>query len=169
MASTEWKKIVVSLLLCGGMGLSPAVWAAHHNIHVDIPVKLKPVKVVFNMAHDTFAGDVPVGMHYMEVLAKRLKKDHVKGKIIGVFHFQAAYMNLNDKTYNAVRHVKTGNPYKSIVADLMKKGVGIEECVNSMKAHHWTNGNLLPGVKVVDGAVPRLIQLQQEGYAVIEP
>jgi hypothetical protein len=33
---------------------------------------------------------------------------------------------LNDKAYNTERNVATGNPYKDLVSDLMKRGVHFE-------------------------------------------
>ncbi len=150
----------------------PAVAAtapAADPIHVDIPVKLEHANVVFNMDHRAFAGDLPFGMNYMHLLAARYRKDGTTGKIIGVFHGPAAYMVLNDKAYDKARHVKTGNPYAPIIASLRKEGVQIEECRVSMKAHHWGNANLLPGVLVNGGAVARLIELEQRGYVEIQP
>ncbi|MCE5330057.1 hypothetical protein LLG07_06980 [bacterium] len=46
-----------------------------------------------------------------------------KGQIIGVFHGDAAYMTLNDEAYNTYRKVTTGNPYKELIAELIKQGV----------------------------------------------
>jgi intracellular sulfur oxidation DsrE/DsrF family protein len=138
-------------------------------IHVDIPVVLEKANVVFNMDHLTFAGDLPVGINYMYLLANRFKEMKTKGQIIGVFHGDAAYMTLNDEAYNAYRKVTTGNPYKELIAELIKQGVQIEECAVSMKNHTWGNGDLLPEVKVHSGAVGRLIQLIQEGYVQIQP
>jgi len=138
-------------------------------IHVDILVVLKNANVIFNMDHLAFAGDLPVGINYMHLLANRFKELGTKGQIIGVFHGDAAYMTLNDKAYNAYRNVSTGNPYKGLIAELIKQGVQIEECAVSMKSHRWVNEDLLPGVKVNTGAVGRLIQLTQEGYVQLQP
>ena len=138
-------------------------------IHVDIPVVLKNANVVFNMDHLAFAGDMPVGINYIHLLANRFKELGTKGQIIGVFHGDAAYMTLNDKAYNAYRNVSTGNPYKGYIAELIKQGVQIEECAVSMTKHKWINKNLLPDVKVNAGAVGRLIQLTLEGYVQIQP
>src|SRR5271157_2173770 len=140
-----------------------------HVIRIDIPVKLEKANVVFNMDHLAFNGDMPVGTMYMHLLAKRFTEMGTKGRIIGIFHGEAAYMTLNDKAYNAYRKVSTGNPYKELIAELMKQGVQIEECAVSMKNHNWVNEDLLPGVKVNTGAVGRLIQLAQEGYVQIQP
>lgn len=170
---------------CLVWGLAPALWltlvaarplaaapiknSPRSEIRVDLPVTLKKAQVVFNLDHLAFAGDMPVGMKYMGLLAHRLKDLKAEGDIIGVFHGDAAYLTLNDAAYNAYRHVSTGNPYKGVLADLLKQGVHLEECAVSMKAHQWGNDDLLPGVKVNAGAVGRIIQLVQEGYVQIQP
>jgi len=139
------------------------------QITIDVPVTLKEVKVVFNMDHIALAGDMPIGMNYMNLLNKKMKMDKTPGKIIGIFHGPAAYMTLNDQAYNANRKVTTGNPYKALIEGLVASGVQIEECAVSMKGNGWTNKDLLPVVKVNSGAISRLIQLTQEGYVQIQP
>lgn len=101
------KMLTVAILSAGLASLSPAFAApaegiAQPALHVDIPITLKQANVVFNMDHLAFAGDMSVGihymhLHYMHLLAERYVKDGTKGKIIGVFHGDAAYMTLNDK------------------------------------------------------------------------
>jgi intracellular sulfur oxidation DsrE/DsrF family protein len=51
----------------------------------------------------------------------------------------------------------------------LSEGVLIEECAVTMKANHWTNNNLLPGVKVNSGANLRIVQLEQQGYSMLQP
>lgn len=140
-----------------------------NKITIDVPVKLQEAKVVFNLDHVAMNGDMPIGMKYMELLDKKMKMDKTPGKIIGVFHGPAAYMTLNDESYNAYRKVTTGNPYKKVIENLVASGVQIEECAVSMKGNGWTNKDLLPVVKVNSGAVGRIIQLTQEGYVQIQP
>jgi len=169
------KMLLVALLLLGiyrqPISLAAEVKSAKsgNGIKIDIPVKLEKANVVFNMDHLAFSGDVPVGIKYMHLLAKRMKEMGTKGKIIGVFHGEAAYMTLNDKAYNTYRNISTGNPYKGLIAELLKQDVQVEECAVSMKGHNWVNEDLLPGVKVNAGAVARLVQLVQEGYVQIQP
>ena len=140
-----------------------------HNIVIEIPVVLEKANVVFNMDHLAFAGDVPVGISYMHLLTNRFREMNTKRQIVGVFHGDAAYMTLNDEAYNAYRKVITGNPYKGLLAELLKQGVQIEECVVSMKNHAWGTEDLLSGVKVNAGAVARLIQLTQDGFVQLQP
>jgi intracellular sulfur oxidation DsrE/DsrF family protein len=139
------------------------------NIVVEIPVVLEKANVVFNMDHLAFTGDVPVGISYMHLLTNRFREMNIKGQIVGVFHGDAAYMTLNDEVYNAYRKVITGNPYRGLLAELLKQGGQIEECVVSMKNHAWGPEDLLPGVKINAGALGRLIQLTQEGFVQIQP
>jgi hypothetical protein len=47
---------------------------AEFALHVDIPVMLEKANVVFNMDHLVFAGDMPVGINYMRLLANRFRE-----------------------------------------------------------------------------------------------
>jgi len=142
---------------------------AEPMIHIDIPVTLKRANVVFNISNTDFSGEIPAGIKYLDLLASRFKEMRTQGRIIGIFHGQAAYLILNDKAYNAYRLDETGNPYKKIIITLMEQGVQIEACAVSMKNNGWVNEDLLPGVKVNAGAVGRIIELVQEGYIQIQP
>jgi len=136
---------------------------------VDIPVKMDQASVVFNMNHFVIRGDMPVGLRYMDLLAKNFKENGTKGQIIGIFYSEGGHFTLTDEAYNAARGVTTGNPYKEPIANLIKQGVQIEECVETMKNHKWTNADLLPGVKVNAGAIQRLVHLEKQGYVQIQP
>ena len=59
--------------------------------------------------------------------------------------------------------VSTGNPYKELVACLMKRGVQIDLCGAMAAVHNWGNEGLLPEVKVNTNAIARISQLVQEG------
>lgn len=161
--------LLAPIFLTAGLAAHSPTYAAEDKapagIHIDIPVHLKQANVVFNMDHaSNEMGDTPVGINYMHLLAQRYKKKGTKGQIIGVFHGDGGYLLLNDKAFNAFTQGSTGNPYKNAIAELMKQGVHVEECAVTMKSHHWGNGDLLPGVKVNEGAVARIIELVQEGY-----
>jgi len=71
------------------------------------------------------------------------------------------------KSYNADRNITTGNPYRELVQDLMRRGVQIELCGATAKAHGWGNADLLPGVKVNTDAMARTTQLVQAGFVKI--
>jgi intracellular sulfur oxidation DsrE/DsrF family protein len=143
--------------------------AAANPLHIDIPVHLKSVKTVFNMDHPSFAGDEPFGLKYLALMTAKFNHDHTKWKVVAVFHGKLGYMLTTDATYDRVRHVKTGNPYKAQIEALIKRGVQIEECGVTAKGNHWGNADLLPGVKVDAGAVGRILQLVQDGYIQFHP
>ena len=49
----------------------------------------------------------------------------------------------------------------------MEQGIQIELCGATAVANHWTNKDLLPGVKVNTNAMVRVTQLEQQGYTLI--
>ena len=65
------------------------------------------------------------------------------------------------------RNIATGNPYKDLIGNLQKRGVQIELCGATAKAHHWWNADLLPGIKVNTDAMARTTQLVQQGFVKI--
>ena len=150
---------------------SAAVAAAttENDIHIDIPVEIKQAKVVFNMDHLAFTGDAPIGMKTMAVMAERFRKTGIQWSVIGAFQGVAGYMLLNDEAYNQARKIKTGNPYKADIEQLIRDGVVIEQCAVTMRGNRWTNASLLPGVKVNTGANFRLVELMQQGYVMLQP
>lgn len=136
-------------------------------LHVDIPTKLEKANVVIDMGHLVFNGDAPFALGDINLIATNLREWNTKGQVIVIFHGDAAYLVLNDETYNENRHASTGNRFKEALNGLMQKGVQLELCGATAKANHWDNANLLPGVKVNVNAMVRLTQLEQEGYTLI--
>src|SRR5262249_45988933 len=89
------------------------------------------------------------------------------GRIVTIFHGDAAFVLLNDATYNDVRHVRTGNPYAKMLASWMSHGAQVEMCGATAAANHWTNANFVKGVKVNTDAMSRVTQLEEQGYRLI--
>ena len=136
-------------------------------LHIDIPVKLAEVKVAFSVAALMFEGDLPASIFHLQLIEKDVADWNARAQIFAVFHTNAGHVTLNDEAYNAERMVATGNPYRVLVADLMRRGVQIELCGATAKVHKWGNADLLPGVKVNTDAMARMTQLVQEGFAQI--
>jgi intracellular sulfur oxidation DsrE/DsrF family protein len=136
-------------------------------LHIDIPVKLTDVKVVFSIAALAFEGDLPASIFHLQLIRNDTAGWNANAEIIAVFHTNAGHVTLNDDAYNADRNITTGNPYKELVADLQKRGVRIELCGATAKAHHWGNADLLPDIKVNTDAMARTTQLVQEGFVKI--
>ena len=136
-------------------------------LHIDLPVKLKEVKNVFSIGALAFEGDLPASIFHLQLIENDISDWNAKSEVIAVFHTNAGHVTLNDGAYNIERNIMTGNPYKGLVADLMKRGVKIELCGATAKVHHWGNEDLLPDVKVNTDAMARTTQLVQEGFVKI--
>ena len=136
-------------------------------IHIDIPVTLAEVKAVFSIASLSFEGDLPGSIFHLQLIMNDSVDWSAKTHVIAVFHTNAGHVTLHDQAYNADRNVATGNPYKQLVLDLMKRGVQVELCGATAKFHHYGNADLLPGIKINTDAMARTTQLVQEGFVKI--
>jgi intracellular sulfur oxidation DsrE/DsrF family protein len=136
-------------------------------LHIDIPVKLKDVKTVYSIGALMFEGDLPASIFHLQLITNDIADSNAESEIIAVFHTNAGHVTLHDGAYNADRNIATGNPYKDLVADLMKRGVRVELCGATAKAHDWGNADLLAGIKVNTDAMARTTQLVQQGYVKI--
>ena len=136
-------------------------------LHIDIPVTLPELKVAFSVAALAFEGDLPASIFHLRLITQNIADWNAKAQVIAVFHTSAAHVTLHDKAYNADRMVSTGNPYKELVADLMKRGVQVELCGATAAVHHWGNEDLLPGIKVNTNAMARITELVQDGFVQI--
>jgi intracellular sulfur oxidation DsrE/DsrF family protein len=136
-------------------------------LHIDIPVTLPELKAAFSIAALAFEGDLPASIFHLQLIAKDVADWNAKAQVIAVFHTNAGHVTLHDQAYNAERTVSTGNPYKELVADLMKRGVQVELCGATATVHHWGNEDLLPGIKVNTDAMSRMSQLVQDGFVQI--
>jgi len=136
-------------------------------LHIDIPVKLSDVKVLFSIAAVAFEGDMPAALFHMQVLDNDIANWQATSQVIAVFHTNAGHVTLNDAAYNKERNIATGNPSKDLIAGLVKRGVQVELCGATAKAHNWVNADLLPDVKVNTDAMARMTQLVQQGFVKI--
>ena len=137
------------------------------RLDIDIPVTLAEVKVVFSIASLSLEGDLPASIFHLDLIMKDSADWKAKTHVIAVFHTNAGHVTLHDQAYNTDRNIATGNPYKRLVADLMKRGVQVELCGATAKVHNWNNADLLPGIKINTDAMSRTTQLVQEGFVKI--
>jgi intracellular sulfur oxidation DsrE/DsrF family protein len=141
--------------------------ASEKPLHIDIPVKLTDVKMVFSIGTLQFEGDLPASIFHMQLIEDDIANWDAKSEIIAVFHTNAGHVTLHDRAYNADRNIATGNPYRGLVSDLMKRGVKVELCGATAKVHNWGNEDLLPGVTVNTDAMARTTQLVQQDFVKI--
>lgn len=169
-ASLLSRRCVAALLLIAGiMPAAAQEPAAKPGLHITVPVVLTQASVVFNMDRLSFEGEQPAGFNFMRVMTEGFEKAGTKYSFVSISHGAAGYFLLNDEAYNRVRKTTTGNPYKSSILELQKRGVAFEECGETMKIQGWVNADLLPGVNVNTGANFRVVQLVQQGFVQIQP
>ncbi|WIX76828.1 DsrE family protein [Amycolatopsis carbonis] len=137
---------------------------SENPLHIDIPVKLAEVKAVFSVGSLGFEGDLPASLFHLGLITGDVADWGASSDVVVVFHTNAGHVTLHDAAYNADRNISTGNPYRQLVADLVARGVRVELCGATAKAHHWGNEDLLPDILVNTDAMARTIQLVQEGY-----
>jgi intracellular sulfur oxidation DsrE/DsrF family protein len=137
------------------------------TIHIDIPVKLTEVKVVFSIASLSFEGDLPASLFHLQLIVNDISNWKAKSQVVAVFHTNAGHVTLHDQAYNHDRNIATGNPYKKLVTDLMERGVHVELCGATAKVHGWGNADIIPGIKINTDAMARTTQLVQDGFVKI--
>ena len=98
------------------------------TLHIDIPVKLTDVKVVFSIASLSFEGDLPASLFHLQLIVNDISNWKAKSQVVAVFHTNAGHVTLHDQAYNYDRNITTGNPYKKLVTDLMERSVQVELC-----------------------------------------
>jgi intracellular sulfur oxidation DsrE/DsrF family protein len=136
-------------------------------LHTDISVKLTEVKVVFSIASLSFEGDLPASLFHLQLIANDIADWNAKFQVVAVFHTNAGHVTLHDAAYNSERNITTGNPYKELAAELIRRGVQVELCGATARVHDWGNEDLLPDIKINTDAMARTIQLVQEGFVKI--
>ena len=140
---------------------------AEKPLRIDIPVRLRELRIAFSIADLAFEGDLPASIFHLQLIANDIADWKAEAQVIAVFHTNAGHVTLHDDAYNAERSVATGNPYKQLLVGLMKRPVEVELCGATAAVHKWGNGDLLPGIKVNTDAMARMSQLVQEGFVQI--
>ena len=141
--------------------------ASTQPLVIDIPVTLSDLKVMFSISALTFEGDLPASLFHLRLLTADIAAWNARSDLVAVFHTNAGHVALNDAAYNAERNISTGNPYGTLVADLIKAGVRAELCGATARVHGWSNADLLPDIRVNTDAMARTVQLAQNGFVVI--
>ena len=90
-------------------------------LHIDIPVKLSDVKVVFSIGALAFEGDLPASIFHMQLIKNDIASWSATSEVVAVFHTNAGHVTQHNTAYNADRNIATGNPYKNLISDLQKR------------------------------------------------
>jgi intracellular sulfur oxidation DsrE/DsrF family protein len=162
--------VVLAALLLASPGAAQFVTPPKDTgLVIDNVLPARPAKVLMNLDHDAYSGKLPTGIYYMELVLSHYQGKDVSLQMTALFHAKGAYLVLNDAAYNRVRHTTTGNPWKQKLAALQQAGVTFELCAFTAYNNGWVNKDLLPGVKVDNDVLLRMIQLVQDGYVAIQP
>jgi len=141
--------------------------AQEKALHIDIPVKLTEVKIVFSIASLSFEGDLPAAFFHLGLIMDDIANWKAKFQVVAIFHTLAGHVTLHDQAYNKDRSIATGNQYKKLVTDLMGRGVQVELCGATARVHGWDNADTIPGIKINTDAMARTTELVQEGFVKI--
>ena len=75
--------------------------ASEKPLHIDIPVKLSDVKMVFSIDALAFEGDLPASIFHLQLIENDIADWNAKSEVIAVFHTNAGHVTLHDSAYNA--------------------------------------------------------------------
>ena len=112
----------------------------------------------------SFEGDLPASVFHLQLIVNDASRWKASSQVVAVFHTNAGHATLHDQAYNADRNVATGNPYRTLLTDLMDRGVQVELCGATAKTHGWGNDDIIPGIKINTDAMARTTQLVQQGF-----
>ena len=138
-----------------------------NTLHIDIPVVLDNLRIVFSVASLSFEGDLSAAIFHMGLILDDIANWKATSQVIAVFHTNAGHVTLHDEAYNADRNISTGNPYRKLVTDLMERGLLVELCGATARVHGWGNADTIPGVRINTDAMARTSQLVQDGFVKI--
>jgi len=158
----------VALAALPGFAQSPTSATAPRQIPLKHTTGIKAVYQVSDLAeHDGYNK----GLFYSRKLLQSYERQGVPANQVDlhlVYHSAAIPALLQDSAYQRLTGKSEANPNSSLVSDLTKMGVHVEICGDTMKQKDVQPADLLPGVDIVPGAYPRLIDLQLDGYAYIK-
>lgn len=159
----------MALALWAG-SLTGAVHGADASSVITVEVR-QDIRVVYDIKTDELEAGIGKALYYLRGLYEAYRKQGVPPeqiRVSAVLHGPTVKWLLNDDAYQTyVGDPFAVNPNDYAVSSLIELGASIEACNVTMKSHGWTEGDLLPGVKVVHDGYTRMIDLQQLGYAYI--
>jgi intracellular sulfur oxidation DsrE/DsrF family protein len=157
------KRLLFSLL-----ALTISTSAAEPEV---IPIQVREnLRIVYQVTDDLAHEGMNKGLFYARKLLNTYEKQGIAADQVHlhlVYHGTGIAALVNDAARKRLG-TDAANPNGEILAELIKRGVQVELCENTMQQKGVKPSELLPGVKVVVGAFPRLIDLQLQGFAYIK-
>ena len=137
-----------------------------------IPIQVREnLRIVYQVTDDLQYEGVNKGLFYARKLINTYEKQGISAaqvKLHLVYHGTGINAVVNPEARSRLKAEQAANPNGEILAELTKRGVEIELCENTMQQKGVKATELMPGVKLVVGAFPRLVDLQLLGYAYIK-
>lgn len=137
-----------------------------------IPLQARDnIRVVYQVTDDAPHEGVNRALFYARKLINTYEKQGIAADQVHlhlVYHGTGIAAVVNAKARQRLGAEKPANPNADVLAELVRRGVQIELCEDTMRQKGVTAAELMPGVKLVVGAYPRLIDLQLQGFAYIK-
>ena len=93
-------------------------------------------------------GFLAASLFHMGLIVDDVAEWRAKSQVVAVFDTNVGHVTLHDAAYSADCGITTGNPYKGLVADRIKREVEVEVCGATAKVHNYGNEDLLPIIKI---------------------
>jgi intracellular sulfur oxidation DsrE/DsrF family protein len=136
-----------------------------------IPIQVREnLRIVYQVTDDVAHDGVNKGLFYARKLINTYEKQGIAANQVHlhlVYHGTGIAAVVNDAARKRLG-TDAANPNGEILEELIKRGVQVELCENTMQQKGVKPTELMPGVKLVVGAFPRLIDLQLQGFAYIK-
>jgi intracellular sulfur oxidation DsrE/DsrF family protein len=136
-----------------------------------IPIHVREnLRIVYQVTDDTQHEGVNKGLFYARKLINTYQNHGIAPEQVHlhlVYHGTGIAAVVNEEARKRLG-AEAENPNGEILAELVKCGVQIELCENTMQQKGVNPAELMPGVKLVIGAFPRLIDLQLQDFAYIK-
>lgn len=136
-----------------------------------IPIQVREnLRIVYQVTDDTPHEGVNKGLFYARKLINTYQKQGIAPEQVHlhlVYHGTGIAAVVNEEARKRLG-AEASNPNGEILAELVKRGVQVELCENTMQQKSVKPSELMPGIKLVVGAFPRLIDLQLQGFAYIK-
>lgn len=148
-----------------------AVTAAPGGEREIVPIQVRQdLCLVYQVTDDQAHEGVNKGLFYAKKLIDTYEREGIdltEVEMHVVYHGTGLAAVVNDEA-RARLGVEGGNPNGRILAELLKRGVKVELCENTMRTKGVKPEEVLDGVNLVVGAYPRLVDLQLTGCAYIK-
>ena len=161
----QWCRSVALFAACATGNFMPGAEGEVLPLHVT-----RDLKIVYQVTDDLAYEGVNKGLFYAKKLIDTYGREGIDPKEVKmhvVYHGTGLAAVVSDAARVRLG-VREANPNGEILAELLRRGVAVELCENTMRTKGVKPEEVLPGVRLVVGAYPRLVDLQLLGHAYIK-